>query len=34
MRQEDAGKDRESKRFESAIRDFEMRWQAIFDMFS
>jgi len=34
MRQADAGKDRENRQFESAIRDFEMRWQAIFDMFS
>lgn len=34
MRQEDAGKDRERRRYEGAIRDFEMRWQAIFEMFS
>lgn len=34
MRQEDAGKDRDSRRYEAVIRDFETRWQAIFDMFS
>ena len=34
MRQEDVGKDRESRRYEGAIRDFETRWQALFDMFS
>ena len=34
MRQADAGKDRDSRRFEGAIRDFETRWQALFDMFN
>jgi hypothetical protein len=33
MRQEDAGKDRERRRYEGAIRDFETRWQALFEMF-
>jgi hypothetical protein len=34
MRQADAGKDRDSRRFEGAIRDFETRWQALFEMFN
>lgn len=33
MRAEDAGKDRESRRYESTIREFEMRWQALFEGF-
>jgi hypothetical protein len=30
MRAEDAGKDRESRRYESTIKEFEMRWQSLF----
>jgi hypothetical protein len=33
MRAEDAEKDRESRRYENTIREFEMRWQDLFEMF-